>query len=80
MRNGTHKSNIEVTGFNKFQLIKSNVFFLCHWTKRFQRIIADKLIRQVYSPDECLMQIQGREKLYILSKGKIDIETNIVER
>ena len=73
-------SYAEVTGYTQFQLVKSNVFFLCHWTNRFQRKIAEKLIRQVYSPEECLSQVQGRERLYILSKGKINIEANSVDR
>jgi hypothetical protein len=56
------------------------VFFLCHWSKNFQRKIATKLIRQVYSPDEVLPQVHGKERLYILGSGKIEIEANFSER
>ena len=69
-----------MTGYTKFQLIKTSVFFLCHWTKKFQRTIADKLVRQVYSPEQVLPQIHGKEKIYILSRGKIDIEANFFSR
>ena len=51
------KKILEVTGYNKYQLVKSNIFFLYHWTKKFQITIADKLIRQLYSPEEQLLQI-----------------------
>ena len=67
------KKILEVTGYNKYQLVKSNIFFLYHWTKKFQITIADKLIRQLYSPEEQLLQIQGKEKLYILCRGKVEI-------
>ena len=77
LRQGIFLFYLEVSGFNRFQLVKSNIFFLCHWSNRFQKTIADKLIRHVYSPDECLTQIQGKEKLYVLNKGKIDIEANV---
>jgi len=53
-------ANIDVTGFNKFKLIKTNIFFVCHWTKSFQRTVANKLIRHLYTPDETLPQIQGK--------------------
>ena len=69
-----------MTGYTKFQLIKTSVFFLCHWTKKFQRTIADKLVRQVYSPEQVLPQIHGKEKIYILSRGKINIEANFVSK
>ena len=56
------------------------MFFLCHWTKRFQRTVADKLIRQVYSPEELLPQTLGREKIYLLSRGKLEIQANFTDR
>jgi hypothetical protein len=71
-----HLAYAEVTVYDKFQLIKTNVFFLCHWTKNFQKNIASKLVRQVYSPNEVLSQLSGKEKLYILSRGKIDVEAD----
>ena len=61
---------------NKLELIRRNVFFLCHWTQGFQRHIASKLIRQIYSPDDILPQEPGKEKIYVLSRGKVNIETN----
>lgn len=30
----------------------------------------------MYSPEQCLVQVQGKEKLFILSQGKINIEAN----
>ena len=60
IRQGMLSFYLEVTYYNNFQLIKKNVFFLCHWTKNFQHSIARKIIRQVYSPEEILTQVQGK--------------------
>ena len=66
----------EVSTFNRVQLVKKSMFFLCNWTKRFRNLIATKLERIVISPDEPLSQIRGKEKLYLLFRGKVDVETN----
>lgn len=54
------------------------MFFLCHWSKKFQRRMANALLRSVYSPQETLLQPRGREKLYILTRGKVDVEACLV--
>jgi hypothetical protein len=72
--------NIDVTSYQHFQIIKTSVFFLCQWTKHFQRTIADRLVRKVYSPEEVLCQPLGKERLFILSKGTIDITANYNQR
>lgn len=51
---------------------------LCHWSKKFQRRMANALLRSVYSPQETLLQPRGREKLYILTRGKVDVEACLV--
>ena len=50
----------DITSYHKFQIVKTSIFFLCHWTKNFQNFIADRLIRQVYSPEEVLPQVHGK--------------------
>lgn len=65
-----------MVSYSQLQLIKNSVFFLCHWTKRFQRSIATKLVKQLYSPNEVLPQSYGAEKLYVLFRGKVDVEAN----
>ena len=63
--------------YNQIRLIKTSVFFLCHWTKQFQRSLANKLIRKVYSPGDILTQTQGNERIYLLSRGKINVQSTI---
>ena len=62
--------------YNNIQLVKTSVFFLSHWTLKLQRNIALKLIRKIYSPEEVLLQTPGQEKIYILDRGKVDIQAN----
>ena len=57
-------------------MVKTSVFFLSNWTIKFQKRIANYLVRKVYSPDEVLLQTRGKEKIYILSQGKVDIEAD----
>lgn len=52
--------NPEVTSHNHLRIVKSSVFFLCHWSKKFQRHIATKLVRSIYSPQETLPQPHSR--------------------
>jgi hypothetical protein len=33
--------------------------------------MANKLIRAIYSPQETLAQVEGKEKIFILTKGKL---------
>jgi hypothetical protein len=66
--------------YNKIQLLKTSVFFLSHWTKRFQRSIAHKLVRQIYSPEEPLLQPLGKERIFILHRGTVDIQARFFDR
>lgn len=65
---------------NRFQLVKTSVFFLCHWTKQFQKHIALKLERNIYNPGDVLLQTYGNERIYVLERGKVNIEPTFSTR
>lgn len=39
-----------------------------------QSNVAGRLVKRLLAPDERIIQTPGREKLYIIKRGKIDIE------
>ena len=63
----------DVTSYHNLKIIKTSVFFLCHWSKKFQNRIATKLHRCIYSPQESLTQIHGKEKIFLLERGKMEV-------
>lgn len=52
------------------------MFMIGNWTGKLQYKIARKLIKEIYAIDESLPQTFGKEKIYILEKGKIDVISN----
>lgn len=57
-------------------VVKSSLFFVCHWTKRFQSKIARRLTKKILNPDEYLVQTSGKERIFIVKSGKLEIYTN----
>lgn len=41
---------------NGLNIVKSSIFFLCHWTKQFQSEIAKSLVKKILNPNEVLHQ------------------------
>lgn len=44
---------------------------LINWTGRLQAKIATKLVKQIYSAEENLLQIPGKEKMYLIDQGRV---------
>ena len=60
----------EVQHANQLKIIKTSLFFLCNWSKKMQNELSKKLQKFIFSPNE---RIQDRDKLYIVTKGAIDV-------
>lgn len=72
LRQGSYMVILEVIGNNTLSVVKSSIFFLCRWTKNFQRLVAHSLTSALYAPGELLYQPRGNERIYIIRLGKID--------
>lgn len=57
-------------------ILKTSIFYLCHWSKEFQSEIAKSLEKRLFSPNERLGEISGVEKIYIIKTGKVSIYMN----
>lgn len=68
--------DLEVTFNNGLNVVKSSIFFLCHWTKQFQSEIAKCLIKKILHPNEVLAQVPFAEKIYIVKNGRLDVFTS----
>jgi hypothetical protein len=49
---------------------------LSNFSKRFQYEISKKLIKVIYPPHAILPNHNGKERLYIITKGAVDIVTD----
>jgi hypothetical protein len=41
-------------------IVKTSLFFVCHWTKHFQAEIARNLTKKILHPNELLLQVPGK--------------------
>lgn len=53
--------------------MKSSIFFLCRWSKTMQSSAARKLQHVMFSPNNLIYQPLGKERIYIIKDGTIDI-------
>lgn len=65
-----------MTFYNGLDIVKSSIFFICHWSKHFQSEIAKNLIKKILHPNEMVVQLPGKEKIYIVRNGKLEVYTN----
>jgi signal-transduction protein with cAMP-binding, CBS, and nucleotidyltransferase domain len=56
--------------------VKSSLFFICHWTKLFQTEIAKRLVKKILIPNEMIIQAAGKENIYVIKSGKLEVYTN----
>lgn len=59
--------------YHKLHTIKTSIFFICEWSKKFKVRVAENLIKALYAPQQTFPQQHGRERLYILFRGRMDI-------
>lgn len=67
----------DIDSYHKLETVKNSIFFICHWSKKFKQRVAINLIKVLYSPQETLTQVHGKEKIFILVSGKIDLGINM---
>jgi hypothetical protein len=63
----------DIDSYHKLETVKTSIFFICHWSKKFKQRVARDLVKVLYPPQETLTQVHGREKLFILVSGKLDL-------
>lgn len=51
IRESNYNSYSEMTFNNGLSVVKSSIFFLCHWTKQFQSDIAKNLVKKILHPN-----------------------------
>lgn len=56
---------------SSLKVIKRSTYMLINWTGRLQAKIATKLVKQIYSAEENLLQIPGKEKMYLIDQGRV---------
>jgi signal-transduction protein with cAMP-binding, CBS, and nucleotidyltransferase domain len=54
-------------------IVKSSIFFLCRWSKSMQQSAARKLQHVMFSPNNLIYQPLGKERIYVVKNGSIDI-------
>lgn len=64
---------IEIKSQNALKIVKSSIFFLLRWSIAFQNAISLRLSSIIFPPGEILYQPVGKERIYIIREGKIDI-------
>lgn len=65
----------EIKEDGQMRAIKKNLFFLANFTRRFQREISRRLVKVIYPPHSVLPNHFGRERIYLICKGVVDIVT-----
>lgn len=65
----------EIKQDSQLRAVKKNVFLLANFTRRFQNEVSKRLIKTIYPPHSVLANHPGRERLFIISKGTVDIVT-----
>jgi hypothetical protein len=58
---------------NNLSVIKSSIFFLCRWSKCMQKAASLKLQHSMFNPKNIIYQPTGKERIYIIKSGTIDI-------
>jgi hypothetical protein len=54
-------------------VLKTSIFFICRWSKELQGQLALKMEKIMFAPNERLNQPAGNERIFILTRGKVDI-------
>ena len=67
------KEQICVT--NQINVVKTSLFILSNFGKRIQIEMSKRMIKVIYPPNNTLFQIFGKEKLFVLAKGTLEIMT-----
>jgi hypothetical protein len=66
----------EINNENSLSIIKSCIFFLCHWTKGFQTEIAKRLEKRLMSPTESLGECGKLDRVFIIKQGTVEVYLN----
>ena len=73
LRNCTIYSILEIKSDSSLSIVKSCIFFLCRWSKHMQNAVASRLNSMLLSPCELVYQPEGKERLYIIRLGAIEV-------
>ena len=68
--------DLEINLETSVNIVKSCIFYLCHWSKSMQLEIAHRLEKKIFAPNEKLASSNGIDRVYIIKKGHIDISMN----
>ena len=63
----------EINHQNSLSVIKSSIFFLCHWSKHLQSEVAKLLERRIFAPNEMLNTLDATKRLYIIKNGSVSV-------
>lgn len=56
---------------NHINIVKTSLFMLANFSKRMQIELSKRMVKAIYPPNTTLLQILGKEKLFILAKGTL---------
>jgi hypothetical protein len=66
---------VEIKESSQLRVVHKNIFLLSNFTRRFQYEISKKLVKVIYPPHTVLPYHVGKERLYFITKGSVDILT-----
>jgi hypothetical protein len=65
----------EIKESTQLKEIRRNLFVLINFTKSFQEEVSKRLVKVIYPPHAVLPNHHGKERLYLITKGAVDIMT-----
>lgn len=74
MRNSTVQCYLEILHEAHHRVVKKSLFFLTHFSFSLQSAIALKLVKRVFQPNERLGVDPTCQSMYIIDKGKADLQ------
>jgi hypothetical protein len=63
----------DIDSYHKLETVKRSIFFICQWSKKFKQRVAEGLVKTLYTPQETLTQVQGKERLFLLVSGRLEV-------
>lgn len=73
LRQCTFSIYAEIHHENSLTVVKTCIFFLCHWSKTLQSEVARRLEKRIFAPNERLIPAASPARLFIIRHGRVDV-------
>lgn len=58
---------------NSLAVVKTCIFFLCRWSKAFQKAVSLRLTHVLFSPNDLIYQPPARQRIYVIRAGTVSL-------